>query len=236
FKKTDLPFNDKRVRQALNYAVDNSALIEETESGLGAISRGIFPPGFSVYDVNHKGYEYNLHLARELLKEAGYPDGLPDVYKLSISDSLTNINRAKFLKEAFSDIGVRVEIDEYPWGEFLEIVHDGEPELFLLEWSADTTDPNNFIFPLFHSSSKGIGGNTLFYSNESVDLLIEEGLREINPSKRERIYKKVENIIVEDAPMVFLTHSVNFTLVNERVFGFKPDPLNYTHYEWIGVQ
>ena len=236
FKKTDLPFNDKRVRQALNYAVDNSALIEETESGLGAISRGIFPPGLSVYDANHKGYEYNLHLARELLKEAGYPDGLPDVYKLSISDSLTNINRAKFLKKAFSDIGVRVEIDEYPWGEFLEIVHDGETELFLLGWSADTTDPNNFIFPLFHSSSKGIGGNTLFYSNESVDLLIEEGLREINPSKRERIYKKVENIIVEDAPMVFLTHSFNFTLVNERVFGFKPDPLNYTHYEWMGVQ
>ncbi len=236
FKRTDLPFSDRRVRQALNYAVDNSALIQETASGMGTISRGIFPPGLSVYNPNLKGYEYNPHLAKDLLKEAGYPNGLPDVYKLSISSSPANIKRARFLKKAFADIGVHIEIEEYPWGEFLKKTHNGELELFLLGWSADNPDPNNFLFPLFHSSSKGIGGNTLFYANEGVDELIKEGLREINPVKREKIYMKVESMIVEEAPLVFLLHSVNFTLVQPRVFGFKPHPLDYIHYEWIGVE
>jgi len=236
FSKEDLPFNDRRVRQSLNYAVDNNELIKETESGLGTVSRGIFPPGFSVYDSSIKGYDYNPHKSKELLREAGYSDGLPDVYKLTVSNSPIIIKRAKYLQNAFSEIGVSIEIDEYPWGQFLEKVQNGDSELFLLGWSADTADPHNFLFPLFHSSSRGIGGNTLFYSSEIVDTLIEEGLKEINPTKRAKIYSKLENIIVEDAPIVFLLHSANFTLVKERVFGFNCDPLNHTHYEWIGVQ
>lgn len=236
FSREGLPFNDKRVRQALNYAVNNDELIKETESGLGNISRGIFPPGLSVYDSSIKGYDYNPRNSKELLREAGYSDGLPDVYKLTVSNSPIIIKRAKYLQKAFSDIGVSVEIDEYPWGKFLKKVQNGDSELFLLGWSADTADPHNFLFPLFHSSSRGIGGNTLFYSNKSIDTLIEEGLKEINPTKRAKIYSKLENIIVEDAPMVFLLHSANFTLVKERVFGFNCDPLNHTHYEWIGVQ
>jgi peptide/nickel transport system substrate-binding protein/oligopeptide transport system substrate-binding protein len=236
FSREDLPFNDRRVRQSLNYAVNNDELIRETESGLGTISRGIFPPGLSVYDSSLKGYGFNPHMSKELLGEAGYSDGLPDVYKLTISNSPIIIKRAEYLQKAFSDIGVSIEIDEYPWGQFLKKVQNGDSELFLLGWSADTADPHNFLFPLFHSSSRGIGGNTLFYSNKIVDTLIEEGLKEINPTKRAKIYSKLENILVEDAPMVFLLHSANFTLVKKRVFGFNCDPLNHTHYEWLGVQ
>lgn len=236
FSREDLPFNDKRVRQSLNYAVNNDELIKETESGLGTISRGVFPPGLSVYDSSIKGYDYNPHKSKELLREAGYSDGLPDVYKLTVSNSPIIIKRAKYLQKAFSDVGVSIEIDEYPWGQFLKKVQNSDSELFLLGWSADTADPHNFLLPLFHSSSRGIGGNTLFYSNKIIDTLIEEGLKEINPTKRAKIYSKLENIIVEDAPMVFLLHSANFILVKERVFGFNCNPLNHTHYEWIGIQ
>lgn len=236
FKRKDLPFNNRKVRQALNYAVDNRALIEKTSSGLERISRGIFPPGLSVYDPNPKLYKYNLDLAKDLLDQAGYPNGLPGIYKLTISDSPTNIKRAKFLKGSFSIIGVKIEIEKYPRGKFLDKVYNGETELFLLGWSADNVDPNNFLFPLFHSSSMGIGGNAIFYSNENIDRAIEEGLREINPVKRKKIYRELEPLIVERAPWVFLTHDVNFVLVSPKIFGFKTDPLNYPHYEWIGVE
>jgi len=236
FNRTDLPFSDRRVRQALNYAVNKEVFIKETASGLGTVSRGVFPPSLSVYNPNLRGYGYNPHTARDLLKEAGYQNGLPDVYKLTIQDSPINLKRAEFLKKSFANIGVQIEIEEYPWGEFLKKAHNGETQLFLLGWGADTGDPNNFLFPLFHSSSKGASGNSTFYSNKEVDSLIEGGLREINPVKREEIYRKTERMIVEDAPFVFLVHYTSFTLVRPGVYGFKPDPLNHPHFEWMGVE
>ncbi|MCK4420809.1 hypothetical protein KAW18_06470 [candidate division WOR-3 bacterium] len=236
FKREDMPFMDKRVRQAMNYAVDKKALIGETLSGFGTIARGIFPPGLSVYDPNLKGYEYNPQKARNLLKEAGYPNGLPDVYSIAISESESNIRRAEFLKGSFAEIGVNIEIEKYTWKEFLKKAHKGETQMFLLGWIADTGDPNTFLFPIFHSSNIAIGGNTTFFSNKDIDRLIEKGIREANPIKRDKLYRRTERMIVEEAPWVFLTHSDNFLLVRSNIFGFKPDLLGCPHYEWVGVE
>lgn len=236
FERKDSPFMDKKIRKAMNYALDNHALIKETASGLGKISRGVFPPGLSVYNPKIEGYKYDVKKARKMMKEAGYPEGLPEKHTLTISDSPTNIRRAEFLKKSFSKIGIELKMDKYPWGEFLERIHAGKHELFLLGWRGDTGDPDNFMSPLFYSENRGIGGNSTFFSNNLVDTMIEEGLREINPVKRQEIYRELEGILIEHAPWVFMTHTVNYILVRDNVYGFEPDPIGRPKYEWMGVK
>jgi len=235
FNMKDLPFSDKKVRQALNYAVNNKAMIEETSSGFGEIVRGIFPAGLCTYDSKKEGYEYNSNKAKKLFEEAGFEGGLPESYTMLVCDTPVQVKRAEFLKEVFSRIGVKIKIDQKPWAKFIKKLREGKTELFLTTWMPQNVDPNDFLFRLFHSASAG-GENLTFYSNKVLDNKIKESAREINPMRRKRLCQEAEEIIVEDAPWVFLMHEVNYLLVSDRVFGFKPSLLDRIHYEWVGIE
>jgi len=235
FNMKDLPFIDKKVRQALNHAIDKEAIVEETSSGFGEIPKGIFHSGFNTYNPEIEGYEYNEVKAKKLLSEAGFDGGLPGTYTLSVYDSPIVIKRAEFIKEAFSRIGVALKIEKNPWGKITKKIQEGKAQLFLTSWVPDSVDPNDFLFSLFHSSQAG-RGNLTFYSNKVIDNKIKEGTREINPIRRKKLYQETERMIVEEAPLVFLAYDINFLLVSDRVFGFRSGLLNRLHYEWVGVE
>jgi len=235
FNKIDeTPFKDVRIRRAMSHMVDRGKYLEILYMGHGIPARGVFPPGLDTYNPSLSGYEYNPEKARELLREAGYPDGLPDKYYLDISDSKENVRRAEVLVGQFKQFGINLEIRTRPWGEFLDFVHRGEAIIFLLGWNTDNGDPDNFLFPLFHSKSIGDGGNSTYYSNPEVDRLIELGMQELNPQRRVEIYREAERRILEDAPMIFLSHKYNIYLVQDDIMGFKPNPISHgTHYEHV---
>ncbi len=235
FNKIDeTPFRDVRVRRAMSYMIDREKYLEILYMGHGIPAKGIFPPGLDAYNPSLRGYEYNPEKARELLREAGYPDGLPDKYYLDISSSKVNIRRAEVLADQFKQFGINLEIRTRPWGEFLDFVHRGEAIMFLLGWNTDNGDPDNFLFPLFHSKSIGEGGNSTYYSNPEVDRLIELGMQELNPQRRIEIYREAERKILEDAPMIFLSHKYDIYLVQDDIMGFKPNPISHgTHYEHV---
>jgi len=235
FNMNDLPFMDKKVRQALNYAVDREAIIDETSSGFGEILKGIFPTGFDTYKSTVERYEYSKDIAKRLLSEAGFDGGLPGTYTISVYDAPCMVKRAEVIKETFSRVGVNLKIEKNPWDRFIKKVRGGKVQLFLTKYFPESTEVADYLYNLFHSSRAG-KENLTFYSNKALDGKLKEGLEETNPIRRKKIYQETENLILEDAPLIFLVQDFNFLLVSDRVFGFKMGPMNRFHYEWIGVK
>ncbi len=217
---------NKYVRQAMNYATDKIFYINETMSGDGIPAKGIFPPGLSSYNKLLKGYEFDIEKARELMSRAGFPDGIPDTFEFTCSKNNTSIKRAELLKQMWERIGIKIKIKPLEWGELLNKMHNGHTEIFMMGWAGDTGEPDNFLYPLFHSNSKGSGGNDTFYSNKEVDRLIEKARKTNNPIKRNELYQKIEKLIVEDAPMIFMSHNYNRIGLNDKFFGFYVHPLS----------
>ncbi len=232
----DTPFKDKRVRQALNYTLDREYYCRNILKGQAVPARGIFPPGLSSFNPEIKGYSYNLDRARELMREAGFGSGLNQEYELDIRDSATLIQRAEYLKKCFKKIGINVVINPMPWKEFLEKGYKGKSLLCTKSWLSDNGDPDNFLFPLFHSRSFGSPGNTSFYKNPRVDEMIEKARSEPNIKQRIRLYQKAEQIIVEDAPWVFISHGVESYVKNKRIGGFNVDPFGIIRFRNLWVE
>jgi len=235
FNMPELPFMNKKVRQALSYAINRNAIIEETSSGFGEILKGIFPAGFETSKSKIEEHEFDREKAKKLLEEAGFDGGLPGTYTLSVFDSPVMVKRAEFVKESFSHIGIDLKIEKAPWHKFIKKVRGGKAQLFLTKWVQDNIDPNDFLFTIFHSSQAG-KGNLTFYTNQALDSKIKESLGEVNPIRRKKIYQEAENIILEDVPSLFLLQDVDSLLVNEEIFGFKAGLINRFHYEWIGIK
>lgn len=229
----DTPFRNKKIRQAMNYAVDKDFFATALMSGHALPAYGVFPPGMSVFNKALVGYRYNLNKAQELMREAGYGSGVDGSFPLDIRQSEVAMRRAGYIKDCFEKIGIRLIINPLPWKELLERTYRGESLLCMKGWVSDNGDPDNFMYPLFHSKSCGRAGNTSFYRNEKIDNMIEQGRYAQNSKKRSKIYREVEEMIVEDAPWVFLSHGVDVYAVSKELHGFTVDPFGITRFRYL---
>jgi oligopeptide transport system substrate-binding protein len=223
--KQETPFKNKLVRQAMNYAIDREKYIENVAKDRGIPAKGIFPPNFSTYNQLLSGYEYNPEKARQLLKQANYPNGLPEKYEFDIRDSRIAITGAKIIQDFLSDIGIHLTLNPMKWEDLLKKAHIGQSLLFSLGWSNDNGDPDSFLYPLFHSKNWGEPGNTTFYKNETVDSLLDNAAALTDHYKRESIYQQVEQFIVDDAPWIFLYHSKHSFAFQSYIKGYYKNPL-----------
>lgn len=223
--KLQTPFKENMVRQALNYAVDRNEYIEKIAQDRGIPAKGIFPPNFSTYNKALTGYEYNPEKARTLLKNAGFPNGLPEEYQFDIRDSKTAVMGAEIIKKHLSEIGIHLKLNLLPWKELLRNVHSGKSLLFALGWANDNGDPDSFLYPLFHSKNWGEPGNTTFYKNKTVDRLLDKAAALTDHYKRQMLYQQVEHILVDDAPWIFLYHSKHTFACQPYIRGYSKSPL-----------
>ncbi len=233
--KTEGPFKNKLLRMAACYIIDRKKYLKEVMKSSSIPAKGIFPPSMAVYNQKLKGYYYDEEKAISLARQAGFGPGTKEKAIITMSGTEKGAqDRYKFFREAFLKIGIELELKVYPWTEFLERVHSGQSEVFTLGWSADTADPDNFLFPLFYSKNKGDSGNTCFYENEKVDKLIFAGMAERDPVKRIQIYRNAEKIILEDAPLVPLSHGLNYGIFQPYVKNSFLHPLSIfrPHYFW----
>lgn len=225
------PLQNKLVRQALNYSINRDEYIEKIAKNRGTPAKGIFPPNFSTYNDSLSGYSYNPEKAKSLLKQAGFPDGLPGKYQIDIRDSDIAIKGAEIIKNYSREIGIELTINTIPWEQLLEKESTGKSLLFALGWSNDNGDPDSFLYPLFHSKNWGEKGNTTFYRNKDVDELLDEAAALTDHYKREEIYKKVESIIIDDAPWIFLYHSKHSVASQLNIRGYSKNPLGTERLE-----
>ncbi|MDD3804116.1 MAG: ABC transporter substrate-binding protein [bacterium] len=231
-KKNELTLY-KQVRQAMNLATDKARYINETMNGAGLAAKGIFPPTLAAFNKSLQGYPYNPHKAKDLMREVGLKDGIKHYFEMICSDTERVVRRAEILRDMWTEIGIRIKVVPLPWLELLERMHSGKTELFMMGWAGDTGEPDNFLYPLFHSDSFGDGGNNTCYSNRSVDEMIVRARQITNYDMRMQLYQDIEKIIVEDAPMIFLTHIYNQVAVTNKVHGYYVHPLSVHPIEYV---
>ncbi|MGQ9817690.1 MAG: ABC transporter substrate-binding protein [bacterium] len=227
------PFNNKLVRKAICHAINVEKFVNDLLKGMAVPARGFFPPSMPVFNKRLAGYRYDPTKSRELLSQAGFSSGLPDRYILDVSDTPASIRRAEFIQANLNEIGVRIEINPLPWHEFLEKVYRGEFLLCLQGWISDTGDPDNFVYPLFHSNSFGYSGNTFFFANNEVDKMIEDARQIRNIKQRWNYYRQIEEKILDEAPGVFLFHSLKNIGVQKGIRGFKINPLSIIRAKYL---
>ena len=223
--RQETPFKQKMARQVLNYAINRKEYIEKTSNGRGIPAKGIFPPNFSTYNRSLTGYNYNPEKARDLLKKMGFPNGLTGEYRLDIRDSKIAICAGEILKKYLSEVGIQLKLKTHSWSELLKQVHSGQSLFFSLGWSNDNGDPDSFLYPLFHSKNWGEPGNTSFYKNETVDRILDEAAALTDHYMRQKLYQQVEEILVDDAPWIFLYHSQHNIATQLYIRGYSKNPL-----------
>ncbi|SHH84177.1 peptide/nickel transport system substrate-binding protein [Caloranaerobacter azorensis DSM 13643] len=218
------PFDNKLVRQAVSYAINPDDIIEAVLSGSGFKANSPIAPGVFGYNDKLNRYEYNPEKAKELLKEAGYENGFKT--ELWISGSLAN-QIAQIVQAQLKEIGIDVSIESLEWGTYIDRTAKGEQEMFFLGWTTVTGDADYGLYPLFHSSAKGSAGNRSFYGNPEVDKLLEQGKVATDIEKREEIYKKAQELIMEDAPIFPLFYKLQNAGTQKFIKGFKLHPAGH---------
>ena len=229
------PFDDVKVRQAFNYAIDRQTLASTLFQDLVVPAAGILPPGFPGYNPDLQGYEFDPDKARQLLQESRYGSGeLPRITLTLPGDFGAAVSPSSEAMLAMWEgiLGVEIGILQTEWAIFLQDLHQNRFQMFGgLRWSADYPDPENFLDGLFHSQSNN---NQAQYSNGQLDLLLERARVEPDESARFELYHQAEEIIVDDAPWVPLWHTNGGSvLIKPFVKDYFLFPLLIPKYRYI---
>ena len=233
------PFDDKRVRQALNYAVNKDAIVKDVLKGTGASSRGPVLPGTWGADPALKAYPYDPERAKKLLAEAGYPNGFSTTLWVPESGSgmQAPVAMSTVMQSNLKAVGVNVSLQTMEWGAYLAKLRTKEQELFALSWMAGTEDPDMVMYPLLHSSQwTPVGPNRALYKNARFDTLLQQARLTTDQAKRAQLYKEAQRILVDDAPWVFVDHEIQIAALSKRVQGFKLHPSFDLRVETISLK
>jgi peptide/nickel transport system substrate-binding protein len=241
-------FQDKRVRQAISYAIDKQELIDGVLLGLGQAATGPYKPDLWTYNVGVKRYQHDPDLARQLLKDAGWVDtdgdGVLDKdgqsFAFTIVTNQGNDLRSKsaeIIQRRLKEVGISVEIRVIEWATFLkEFIFPGNFDATILGWSGG---PEPDQYNIWHSSKTAPRElNFVKYKNDEVDALLEEGRRTFDQAERKRIYDRFQEILAEEQPYTFLYVGKALPAVARRFRGIDPAPAGITHNfrEWWVAQ
>ena len=233
------PFDDKRVRQALNYAVNKDAIVRDVLKGTGSPSRGPVLPATWGADPGLKPYPYDPERARKLLAEAGYPSGFATSLWVPESGSgmQSPVAMSTVIQSNLKAVGVNVALQTMEWGAYLAKLRSKEQELFALSWMAGNEDPDMVMYPLLHSSQWTPNGpNRALYKNARFDELLHQARLVTDQGKRAELYREAQRILVDDAPWIFIDHEIQTAAHGKRVQGFKLHPSFDLRVETISLK
>jgi len=213
------PYTNKKFRQAVACAIDRSAYVDKIRGGVGTPALSWIPPGMPGYDANlGKDWDFNPTKAKQLLAEAGYPDGkgLPE-FIFEISNTGVNPTFAAFLQEQMkTNLGINLKVELMEPKSYSALYNAMKFHSGFTGWGADYPDPENFLPQLYGT---GAGNNKISYSNAAFDALCAKGIAELDNTKRLQIWADAQKIIVEDQARVFFFYRETFTLYKPWVKG-----------------
>ncbi len=219
------PTKMKAIRQAMNYALDRRKLMMYMRNSIGIPAEaGFVPGGLPSHNTELvKGYPYDPVMAKKLLIEAGYPGGkdLP-VMKLLTIPIYADI--ASFAARQMEEVGIRVQVEVIQKSLLLEQTAKSQALLFRGSWIADYPDAENYM-AMFYSKNPAPPNYTR-YKNPAFDLLYEKALLETNDSLRYVLYRQMDQIVIDDAPVIPVWYDMAIHLVQPGIIGFEPNALN----------
>ena len=235
-------FRDKRVRQAIAHAADKKALIDGVLLGLGQEATGPYKPGTWAYNPNVRKYPHDPARSKALLAEAGWKekdgvlvkDGQP--FEFTVLTNAGNEARAKtaaILQQNLAEVGIRMKIRTVEWAAFInEFIDKRKFDAVILGWNI-TPDPDQF--DIWHSSKTGPKElNHIGFSNPEVDRLLDEGRGTFDLEKRKKAYFRIQEVLAEEQPYVFLFVPEALPVVHNRFRGIVPAPagITYNFVKW----
>lgn len=223
------PFDDVRVRQALNYAINKEAIIQTQFQGVSSVSTApIVPAIFGYKEVGPYGYDPDR--ARELLADAGYEDGFDMEFYHPTGRYPQDDAVAEAVQAMLADVGINASLTTYDWGTYLDTVivppEQSEHDTYMLGWGTVTLDADYGLYALFHSGEwPPLGNNVSYYANDQVDALLEEARVTPDRGVREGLYHEAIETIWNDAPWIFLYNEGQVNAVRSNVKGLIHHPL-----------
>lgn len=214
------PFDDVRVRKALQMAIDRDTIREEMYEGTGENANGIYPPGLTGYNENLEEIPYDPEAAKELLAEAGYADGF-DMTITQTADDSSTLELNEIIQAQLAEIGVNVTIEQMDEASWYDIRATGELPMYMSTWYGDFNDPDNFIYTFFASSNNK--SRSFNYSNTDAIKRIEAARHITDEEERIKEYQDLEKLVIQDdAAWIPLFHAEKIRVVQDRVKEFVP--------------
>ena len=216
------PFDNKLVRQAVSYAINKEVLLEAVYQGKAELANSILPNTSWAFDKKIPEQEYNPTLAKSLLAVAGFAQGFTmDLWAMPVQRPYNPnaITMAKLIQADLNNIGIKVNIVTYEWSTFLNRLKLGEHQSFLLGWSADNPDPDNFFSPMLSCSATHTGSNTTFWCNQAYDDIIQKALQTTNITLRKIYYAQAMKILAQEIPLIPIAHSKRYQARSNNVVG-----------------
>jgi peptide/nickel transport system substrate-binding protein len=227
FNITQEPFDDVRVRQAVNYGVDVESIVNSLFDGVARVSDAPMAPPIFGYSAQPP-YARDVDRARELLAEAGVAEGATVTLYHPTGRYIQDALVADAIRSQLSDIGLNVELRTLEWPQYVPFVRaeedENEVQFAMLGWSTPTMDADYALFALFHSSEVPPGFNGAFYRSEEVDAMLDEARSTVDLDVRQQLYDEAIAQIWEDAPWLFLYSEVQVTAIRDNVEGFIVHP------------
>ncbi len=225
-KDENNPLKDKRVRQAINYGFSREKMIKYMRNNIGYPGEfGIIPMGLAGFDSTFKAYNYNPEKSKQLLAEAGYPNG-EGMQEITLSTTATYLDLCKYIQQQLGLLGIKVKIDVNPPAALREHIAQGKTQWFRGSWIADYPDAENYLSLFYSKNHCPKGSNYTHFSSKEYDKLYEKAILETDYEKRIELYKKMNAIIIEESPIVVLYYDQVLRFVQKNISGFESNPLN----------
>jgi len=217
-KPGNSPVSDKRIRQAISHAIDREALVRDTLLGSGEILATPLVPSVFGFDPSIPSHPYDPVKARELMAEAGYPKGFEIVLASPVGRYIRDRQVAEAIADMLSKIGIKTSVKVYEWAAYMEAYESRQLEpLYLIGWGNTMYDADGVLVPLFSS-----GAHNSSYANPELDRLLNAARFEMDPEKRQALYRQSLLLIHDDVPGVFLYQQTENYGVSRNVRNFAP--------------
>ena len=222
------PFHLLKVRLAVNHAIDKRALVDNLYQGLAVPAVNPIPPMLWGYHDGIEGYAYDPERARQLLAEAGYPNGFKaTLWAMPVPRPYMPqpLKIAQAIQADLKAVGIEAEIVSFEWGTYLDKVQRGQHDMALLGWTGDNGDPDNFLYILLDKGAAEYPANNIaFYRSDRLHEILVEAPRESDMPRRTGLYRQAQEIVHQDAPWVPLVHSAQTAAFKKSVRGFHLHP------------
>jgi dipeptide transport system substrate-binding protein len=232
------PFDDKRVRQALNLATNKDAILKAVYQGNGQVAKNPIPPILWSYNNAVKDYPYDPAKAKELLTQAGLGNGFElELWYLPVTRPYNPDGKrmAEMIQADWEKVGVKAKLVTYEWAEYRKRAKQGEHQVVMFGWSGDNGDPDNFFVPLLGCEAVKGGGNNARWCNKPFEDLVVKAAQTPKQADRAKLYEQAQVIVKDEAPWITLAHSIRFDPLRKEVKGYKMDATAHHYFDKVEI-
>ncbi|MEE2931731.1 MAG: ABC transporter substrate-binding protein [Bacteroidota bacterium] len=224
---------EKRIRQAINYGFDRNKMIKYLRNGIGeAASFGFIPDGMPGFSKAVKGYVYDTIKAKELLRDAGHPNGT-GIGEIVLYTTSSYLDLCEYIQNQLSELGLNIIIEVNPPSTHRQMVATSKLSFFRGSWIADYADGENYLALFYSRNFCPMGPNYTHFKNHEFDLLYEESLSESNDTLRFHLYNKMDQIIINEAPIVPLYYDRVVRFTQNNIIGLENNAMNMLNLKTV---